>query len=195
MEENRISTYKASSNRIVADLNLMASTDPEVWERAYQLIMDDKYKKGTRKFSGEVNGVNWPLSTDPPIYIIPRIRTESYKAISVNSPDPSVLVNSSTIHYVEISKGFSGQDVSSFTLGPIVGEGFCLVNAAFSKCISIMHIEGGGKLNLKRVCFWESAKQPIRNITLIDDQTFIIDGVKHNINEWLINNENLWFPQ
>lgn len=79
------------------------------------------------------------------IYFIPRERGgPSYKSVPLEG------VINDDVQYCPISKGYPMQDVSSFTLGPIVGEGLCLVNSAFSKSICIMHIEGGGKVDLKR---------------------------------------------
>jgi len=83
-----------------------------------------------------------------PIYVVPRIKTRpSYLSI------PLIGVDINSVQYCPISKGFPMQDVSSFTLGPIVGEGLCLVNAAFSKSICIAHIEGGGFPDLKSNSF------------------------------------------
>lgn len=44
------------------------------------------------------------------------------------------------------------QGVSSFSLGPVVGEGLVVVNAAFSKVIYLQHLIGG-IVNYKRKNF------------------------------------------
>ncbi len=96
------------------------------------------------------------------------------------------------------------QDVSSFTLGPVVGEGLCVVNAAFSKSICIFHIEGGGKVDLKRKRFWARSKKPLRRINLYvsaEETTragqliLEIDDELHDAFEWLENNKDVWFEE
>lgn len=86
-------------------------------------------------------------------------------------------------------------DLSSFSLGPIVGSGLCLVNVAFSKQITIAHIVGGGKFNPKRKNFWQTSRNPIRNIQLINEQYMSVDGHVYDIKIWLQANENLWLEQ
>lgn len=180
---------KASKNRIVADLSLFENADPANWESCYDRIMEKKYKKNTRRFSYNIYGM--PQDDNiAPVYVVPRIRAgPSYLQIPLRGIDLS------HVQYCPISKGFSMQDVSSFTMGPIVGEGLCLVNAAFSKCVTVAHIEGGGILDLKRVNFWKRARKPKRNITIIDDESMIVDGVKNNIKVWLKENEQLWLTE
>ena len=103
--------------------------------------------------------------------------------------------NPEDLQYCPISKGYSMQDVSSFTLGPVVGEGLCVVNAAFSKTICIMHIEGGGVVDLKRKSFWKPKKNPTRHIEIYDNTHILVDGVKFRIIKWLKNNLELWFDE
>jgi len=186
------STQAAGTNRIVGDINLFDSTDPIVWEMMYQMTMDQKYKKNTRNFTTKISGkpyssINGEL---PPIYLIPRERGgPSFKETNLKG------VNPEDVQYCCISKGYPMQDLSSFTLGPIVGEGLCLVNAAFSKSICIMHIEGGGVFDLGRKNFWKPAKKPLRNIIQINDNLISVDGKQYNIFEWLKNNEKEWLSQ
>ena len=187
-EEFKLGTpTKASTNRIIADLSLFDSDDPLVWERAYEQTMEKKYAKGSRNFGRTIHGT--PCK-DPQIFLIPRVRGgPSYKKNDLQGTDPSEL------QYCPISKGFSMQNVSSFTLGPIIGEGLCLVNAAFSKCICIGHLEGGGKVDLKRKNFWKSSKHPIRKIK-IKNNILVVDNISYyNLYKWLQNNEDLWYQE
>lgn len=184
-----ITVHSASTKRLVADVSLFASTDETLWETAYKLVFDPKYAKNTRKFSRDIVGKTHE-NGDAPIYLIPRQRGgPGYLSV------PLVGVEPGCIQYCPISKGFGMQDVSSFTLGPIVGEGLCLVNAAFSKSICVAHIEGGGIVDLRRKNFWKRAKKPLRTIHVVDNTTMLVDGELHNIFTWLIKNEALWFPQ
>jgi hypothetical protein len=186
---NVLRTQPASSNRFIGDFSTFNSNNPVIWETMYQLTIDKKYAKNTRNFSRKIVGV--PFNNGiAPIYIVPRIRGgPSYLSIPLNG------VNLDDIQYCPISKGFPMQDVSSFTLGPIVGEGLCLVNAAFSKSICIGHIEGGGIVDVNRKNFWKRAKTPHRIISSVNDDTISVDGTIFNIFEWLRNNEHLWLAQ
>ena len=185
-------TKAAGTNRTVADINLFDTKDSKNWEIVYQMTMDQKYKKNTRNFTTKISGkpyssINGEL---PPIYLIPRERGgPSFKETNLKG------VNPEDVQYCCISKGYPMQDLSSFTLGPIVGEGLCLVNAAFSKSICIMHIEGGGVFDLGRKNFWKPAKKPLRNIIQINDNLISVDGKQYNIFEWLKNNEKEWLSQ
>lgn len=179
-----------SAGRIIGDLSLFNTNDPILWEECYQKIIDPKYKKGVRNFSKVIYGKKWSNKNEmPPIYLIPRIRGESYKNILLHG------VSSEEVYYAPISKGYSMGDISSFTLGPIVGEGLCLVNSAFSKCICIMHIEGGGKFNPKRKNYWQPSKKPEREICILDDYFMLVDGIQVKIIEWLKENEKLWLSE
>jgi len=181
----------ASSGRCIADLRLFDTDNKDKWEEMYQYMFGAKYKKNTRNFSREIVGKKWEGKDNPPIYLIPRERGgPSYKSNKLQG------VNPNDVQYAPISKGYPMQDVSSFTLGPIVGEGLCLVNSAFSKCICIMHLEGGGVVNLKRKNFWQRSKKPERNIQLTTDPNYImVDGKFYITNVWLKINEHLWFEQ
>jgi hypothetical protein len=161
--------------------------EPEIWEQLYQAVMDPKYAKNTRKFSSKV--LVSPKD-EARLYVIPRIRGGSSYLTMPVAPD-----HHSELHYCPISKGFGMQDVSSFSLGPIVGEGLCLVNAAFSKSITVAHIEGGGVLNLNRKNFWQKARVPLRQVTPIDSKYMMVDGVRHEIAIWLRNNETSWYGE
>ena len=181
------STVPASGSRTVYNLDLFSSSDPRLWEKAYVENMNPKYKKNTRNFSKSITGAT---VSSPNIYVIPRVRGgPSYKDVDLIEDDPTKL------QYCPISKGYSMQNVSSFTLGPVIGEGLCIVNAAFSKIITIAHIEGGGKVNLKRKNFWQRSRKPTRTIKIIDRQFMMVDGQIYMINEWLERHLHLWFNE
>ncbi len=184
---------QASTSRRIGDLKVFETKDASAWEKVYYETMEKKYGKNTRHFNRQVTALNWSGSGKPPIFIIPRIRAgPSYKSVTMKV-DARTL-SSDEVAYCPISKGFPMQDVSSFTLGPIAGEGLCLVNAAFSKCICISHIEGGGQVDLTRKNFWKRARHPDRDILLVDDTSIKVDGKVYNTNEWLQKNEQLWRP-
>lgn len=187
-ENNILITYtKACSKRIVGSSNLFSITDENIWEQEYKKIMDPKYAKNIRNYSKTIHG---KPCENPLVYVIPRERGgSSYKEINLEGSDCK------NLFYAPVSKGYSMQDVSSFTMGPIVGEGLCLVNSAFSKSICIMHIEGGGKLDLKRKNFWKPSKNPPRKIDYINDTLINIDGNVVVIQEWLFENEHLWLEE
>lgn len=167
-------------------VNPFCTTEPAVWEEAYRRTIDWKYQKGIRNFSRKIVGT--PVSSLPNIYIIPRVRGESYKQVNLLSDDPQ------NIQFCPISKGYSMQDVSSFTLGPVIGEGLCVVNAAFSKIVCLMHLEGGGKMDAKRRNLWRKGK-PVRRVTKVNDQTIEVDGVVCDTKTWLLENKALWFEE
>lgn len=186
---NILKTHQACSKRVIGDLNTFNSNDQKSWDTMYSLVMDKKYAKNTRNFSRNIVGT--PVDNGiAPIYVVPRVRAgPSYLSI------PLIGVNNNDVQYCPISKGFPMQDVSSFTLGPIVGEGLCLVNAAFSKSICIAHIEGGGIVDFNRKNFWRRAKKPQHTVLAINDEQISVDGTVYNTQEWLRANECLWFPQ
>jgi hypothetical protein len=176
-----------STSRKVYPLSLFDSNDPFEWETAYQLTMDPKYKKMTRNYSKVVQGK--PVQ-DPKIYLIPRERGgPSYKDINL------IGAQSEDVFFAPVSKGYPMQDVSSFTLGPVVGEGLCVVNAAFSKSICIFHIEGGGVVDYKRKTFWKPSRRPLRAIVQVDADHISVDGQEYNTFSWLDANRNLWFDE
>ncbi|CAH6419195.1 Hypothetical protein HVR_LOCUS393 [uncultured virus] len=186
---NILRTHNVSSKRIIGDFNTFDNKDQQSWDIMYSIVMDKKYAKNTRNFSRNITGVPFE-NGEAPIYVVPRIRTgPSYLSI------PLIGVNIEHVQYCPISKGFPMQDVSSFTLGPIVGEGLCLVNAAFSKSICVAHIEGGGIVDFKRKNFWRRAKKPHLTILVIDNENILVDGIINNAQEWLRRNEHLWYPQ
>lgn len=181
---------KVAGGRQIGDLSLFQTNDIQRWEAEYQRIMDPKYAKNTRNFNSTLTGNLWNHEGDPPIFLIPRVRAgPSYKSIPLNG------VSSDDVVYMSISKGYHGQDVSSFTLGPVVGEGLCLVNSAFSKSIAIMHIEGGGTVDYGRKNFWKRSKTPHRVISFIDDDHITVDGQIYDTKDWLRNNEHLWLDE
>ena len=186
---NILHISSASSGRFIGDFSTFNNIDPVIWNTMYRLIIDKKYAKNTRNFSRNITGA--PFNDGiAPIYIVPRIRGgPSYLSI------PLIGVNMEDVQYCPISKGFPMQDVSSFTLGPIIGEGLCLVNAAFSKSICIGHIEGGGILDLNRKNFWRRSKNPDRKVSYIDNITISVNGIHYNTTQWLIDNEQIWIQQ
>lgn len=178
---------EASGKRKIADPRLFDVQDEKEWENVYEEIMDEKYKKNTRNFSKKIVGKK---THKPKIYLIPRQRGgSSYKQIKLQDGQAE------NLQFCPISKGFSMQDVSSFTIGPVVGEGLCLVNSAFSKIICVGHIEGGGKVDIKRKNFWKRAKKPKKEIDIIDENNISVDGFIFNTIDWLKNNENLWLDE
>lgn len=183
--------FEVSSHRWVVDPSLFESNDPDEWENAYQETMREKYLKGTRNFSRKITGKPYEGKGGPPIFLIPRTRGgPSYKSIEVEGVDKADLM------YALVSKGYPMQDLSSFTIGPIVGEGLCLVNAAFSKAICLKHIEGGGKVDFRRKNFWKPSRYPERTIELGEtDGEMIVDGEQVQIMEWLRENEDLWLDE
>src|SRR5437879_753647 len=62
-----------SKSRKVADPSLFLSSDPDLWEKAYQQAIDPKYAKNTRHWNQALQGQK-SSQGDPPIYIIPRLR-------------------------------------------------------------------------------------------------------------------------
>lgn len=122
--------------------------------------------------------------------MIPRQRGgTSYKATSLIG-----VQTNEDVQYCPISKGFSQQDVSSFTLGPIVGRGLCLVNAAFSVTICTCHLQGG-KFDPKSKNFWRKFRSPERIVRKINDKFMMVDNLVVNIKDWLAQNTSLWFEQ
>lgn len=191
--KTEIKTVKASGKRNVPlDINSIFNTDsPDEWERYYEEIMDKKYSKGGRNYSKVIKGKEYSSSEKPPIFLIPRQRGgPSYKDIDLKG-----IEDIDDVFFAPISKGYPMQDVSSFTVGPIIGEGLCLVNAAFSKSVCIMHIEGGGVVDLKRKSFWKASKTPRRKISLISDEEMKVDGKCVKIFDWLEENEDLWLEE
>ena len=193
----------ASSGRCVAPLALFDVDDDKEWEEAYQTTMDRKYAKGTRNYSKKITGS--PVEDgEAPIFLIPRERGgPSYKDVDLEG------VETSDVQFCAISKGFGMQDVSSFTLGPIVGHGLCLVNAAYSKAVCVMHLVGGGVVDLSRKDFWRpgTPKRKIqlltraadetllRGLEIASEDTMLVDKEECKIEEWLRDNEAEWLPE
>lgn len=180
----------ASGRRKIGDVSIFDDpnrlNDPDVWEQQYDLLMDPKYKKNKRNFSNVVTGKPHEKNM---IFMIPRERGKSYKSTILNC------VNSNEeVQYCPISKGYSQQDVSSFTLGPIVGRGLCLVNAAFSVSICEHHLRGG-KFDPKSKNFWRKFRSPERRVVRLDNVHMSVNNEVVIIREWLKQNMSLWFPQ
>ena len=168
-------------------MKIFSSKSDQDWEDEYDAKMDKKYKKNTRNFSTKITG---KPTAQPNIYIIPRERGgPSYKDVKLQKD------KAEDIQFCPVSKGYSMQDVSSFTLGPVVGEGLCVVNSAFSKQICIKHIEGGGKVNTNRKNLWQKSRKPIQKIRLVSDRQMYVDGELVNIKTWLVRNRDLWFNE
>jgi hypothetical protein len=182
-------TQQASTNRSVADLQLFSSLEAKDWEDAYEQTMNPKYKKNTRNFSKVAHGIP---SDRPHIFVIPRVRGgSSYKETKCADQYGNV-VDNNTIQYCPISKGYSMQNVSSFTLGPVYGQGLCVVNSAFSKAICVHHI-AGGVVDLKRKNFWKPKKS--RSITVVDADNMLVDNKPVGIRDWLTTNRELYYDE
>lgn len=187
ISKGNLSATPASGGRVVGNSSLVDIFDEDQWEKEYERIMDKKYAKGTRKFTKISDGL---AEERPLIYLIPRERGgPSYKDVKLKGTTVD------KVRFCPISKGFPMQDVSSFTLGPIVGEGLCLVNAAFSKIICVHHIEGCGSVDLNRKNFWKRARKPTRKVEIVDENCMLVDNVGVNIYQWLKENEDLWLEQ
>lgn len=161
--------------------------DIDYWETMYQeKYKGSKYKKCSKNFSNKIVGK--PVE-NPHIYIIPRQRGgPSYKNVLLEFDEPK------DIQFCPISKGYSMQDVCSFTLGPVENHSLNIVNCAFSKCIAISHIDGTGKFNLNSKKYWKKIrKNPLRKIINLSDTTMSIDGEIVNKEKWLEDNIDLWF--
>jgi hypothetical protein len=195
----------ASTNRFVGDLAIFdepagAPGDEALvatWEAEYARVMDQKYAKGTRGFSTALlrGEPERSFGADPPLYVVPRERGgPSYKSVPLVDRH-GVRVASEHVAYVQVSKGFGGQDASSFTLGPVVGEGLCVVNAAFSKQVCASHVEGGGIVDLKRKGFWRRAARPERKVERVSDDTMLVDGDLVSTRAWLREHEVLWLEE
>lgn len=185
-----VANPKIAGKRTIGNFAVFDSNDPQVWEDEYAKTMNPKYAKNTRNFSTALTGREWTGQGVPPIFLVPRARGgPGYTSVQLeNMVEGDVL-------YASVSKGYHMQDVSSFTLGPIIGEGLVLVNSAFSKSICVMHIEGGGAVDLSRKSFWRPSRTPTRTIQLVSDIHMLVDGQLVNIHGWLKTNEALWLPE
>lgn len=190
-KDNNLKIKEASTKRLVYDELLFDNLSLKLWEYAYDTIMNKKYKKNTRGYSKEIVGSF--LVKEPPIFLIPRERGgPSYYDTKLSYKNYTSNELTSKTQYCAISKGFGMQDVSSFVMGPIIGHGLCLVNAAFSKSIYEFHIRGG-VMNLNKKNFWELKNKHSVNI---DKKGLKIDGkyIK-NVELWLRENKNEWFEE
>lgn len=201
-----------ATHRKIADFALLRTNDPETWEKAYRDTIEEKYQKGTRGYSKKFVGTSIPEGEEVPIFLIPRERGgPSYKEQSIAGFAPDDL------QYCAISKGFGMQDLSSFSLGPIIGPegGLCLVNYSHSKQICLHHLEGGGVVDLKRKGYWRRSRHPLRTIELCANSKLKgcqkatklswngtskrprikVDGVEHDALLWMEEHKDLWFPE
>jgi hypothetical protein len=197
----------ASTNRFVGDLAIFdepagAPGDEALvatWEAEYARVMDQKYAKGTRGFSTALlrGEPERSFGADPPLYVVPRERGgPSYKSVPLVDRH-GARVASEHVAYVQVSKGFGGQDASSFTLGPVIGEGLCVVNAAFSKQVCACHVEGGGRVDLKRKGFWRppSRSEREREVVRVSNEAMLVDGELVDTHAWLAEHEELWLDE
>ena len=161
--------------------------EDDYWENLYQeKYKDNKYKKNTKNFSNKIVGKS---VENPNIYIIPRQRGgPSYKNVKLEFDQAE------DIQFCPVSKGYSMQDVSSFTLGPVENHSLNIVNCAFSKCISISHIDGSGRFDVKNKKYWKKIKKnPLRRIVNLTETEMSIDGTRVVKKLWLENNKELWY--
>lgn len=189
------SIINASKGRKVYDPSLFDTLSPEKWEEAYMATLNPKYRRDKRKFSTKVHTSVEPYGKNPPILLIPRERGgPSYKEVKAldlkgKSIDPKKIV------FLPISKGYSMSGLSSFTLGPIVGEGLCLVNSAFSKSIHTFHLEGNGKTDLTKPSFWCRSRKPTQEVVYISEKKIKVDGVVYDTIKYLKDNESEWLGE
>ena len=178
----------ASGNRLVADFKLFDTQDPQVWEQVYTQVLNPKYQKNSRNYHLKPTPMvgKYPQNL---IFLIPRQRAgPSYKSVKLEN------VNNDDVFFAPISKGYSMQDVSSFSLGPIVGAGLCLVNSAFSKSVAPMHLMGG-HCDLKRKNFWHLPRNVDRSVEYINETHMKVDDQVVNTLEWLDTNSELWLDE
>lgn len=161
--------------------------EDDYWEMLYKEKYEgNKYAKNTKNFSKVIHG---KPTNNPNIYIIPRQRGgPSYKDVKLEYDDAN------NIQFCPVSKGYSMQDVSSFTLGPVVGHGLNVVNCAFSKSISVKHLDGSGQFSSENKKYWKkNRKGPVRKITNLSEDYMEVDEVIYKKIEWLENNKHLWY--
>jgi len=171
----------------ILNTEICNDTNNDYWEKIYnEKYKGNKYKKNTKNFSKIITGKS---CEKPNIYIIPRQRGgPSYKDVELEYD------NAEDIQFCPVSKGFSMQDVSSFTLGPVVNHGLNVVNSAFSKCIAIKHIDGSGLYSETNKKFWKKKKGKANRIIVnISDDDMLVNGVTFNKIDWLEKNKDLWF--
>lgn len=161
------------------------------WDTLYKQVLSPKYQKHTRAFSRILPDKRFDVSNGkrPPIYLIPRERGgPSYKSVALQGAEPEELF------FAPISGGFGMQDVSSKVLGPLPGEGLCLVNSAFSKVIYTFHLEGG-TVTPTRKTFWKPHRNRDRLVEMCQDGIhMLVDGKQVVTLDWLKENESLWLP-
>jgi len=205
LSEMELELMKCAQKRKHLDIALYDEVEESKWEEMYAKCMNEKYAKNTRHFDrGYANTPDPDEQGNGKVYVVPRIRTESYLDVHL------VGVDQSKVRYCPISKGFGMQDVSSFTLGPVVGEGLCVVNAAFSKQICVDHITGNGKFVPTRVGHWVNKGKVKRKVELVSRgahrantvyngggvrQWISVDGVEYDAIEWLTQNKDVWFDE
>jgi len=196
----------AAGNTFVGNTSLFDCKDNgdklvAIWEAEYNRVMAEKYKKNIRNFSRLIERPRSTYSTPygPPIFLVPRERGgPSYKSVPLVCK--GTRVDPAHVAYCPISKGFPMQDVSSFTLGPVVGRGLCVVNAAFSASVCCFHLQGGN-MDLSRKGYWRKLRKPTHTVQVVENYDggatgrLRVDGVIYNTCEWLRTHENEWLPE
>jgi hypothetical protein len=201
---------KGSEKTVVGDTTLFDVRGSKeqlntLWEAEYMRTLDPKYRRDSKRYSRKLEGVEstrW-WGDDPPVYLVPRERGgPSYLAVPLEYEGERVDSHSSPgiVAYLPVSKGYPMNELSSFSLGPVVGEGLCVVNAAFSKAVCTFHVEGGGRFDLKAKGYWRRARKPERDVQVVElsgtgKTTVSVDGVRYDAREWLRRNESLWLAE
>jgi len=206
---NHITTQMQASGHTVIGNTALFDSKPSVqlatkWEEEYQRILDAKYKRGRRNYSTTLLRKEPVVAYEnPPIFVVPRQRGgPSYKSIPLvhNGERIDDASKPGVVAYLPISKGYPMGDLSSFTLGPVVNGGLCVVNSAFSKIVCPFHLVGG-KVDLKAKGYWKKDKTPVHTVEVIDEYTrtsvgrMRVDGVVHDTLEWLTKHESEWKPE
>jgi hypothetical protein len=175
-----------------AQKKLLASNNMQVWEEAYQKCVPFKYSKSRyspKKVDASEDKKEIPA---PRVYVIPRIRTQSYKIPLEGVDDPTTIV------YCPISKGYGMQGLSTFSLGPSCDPKnpfLVLVNGAYSKVIAVEHLEGKGCFDLKRKNFWKRARKPLFTIEMEGFDKIRVNQKLFDLSSWLNDNRQLWYPE
>lgn len=144
---------------------------PIDWKQLYQQSQNPKYRIGGKNYSKAITGKAQDM---PRIYIVPRIRTKSYKNFSFHDENGKS-VDSEGFYYCEASKGFRFSDLSTYVAGPVSGHGINVLNAAWSCLIKTVHINGKFNSGLKNG--WSGGNSGHRSV------------------QWLRDNKDQWFDE
>ncbi len=166
--------YIAVKKRKIANLSLLDTTDKDTWMNAYNLVQVDRLKPGYYNYSKKLMG---KPTQKPTIHVVRRVRGgDSYKSVQLNDLDGNTIpVND--IFWVPSSKGYSFSDISPYVIGPIIGHGINILNAVWSKHVTVGHLNG--KFNLNSKNFWKKSSKDVD----IDDIQEIFNSKKWYI-EW-----------